>query len=90
MIDELALCGRTCPVAVADVGYTHFRAGLIHRSTPWVMAVKAGNTVYTADAVPDRLATGGERGRPSGPRYGGGPSAGATRAVMPRMSPSLD
>jgi hypothetical protein len=33
VIDKLALWGRTCPVAVADAGYTHFRAGLTHRST---------------------------------------------------------
>ncbi|WP_455835740.1 hypothetical protein [Pseudarthrobacter siccitolerans] len=64
----------------------------MHRSTPWVMTVKAGNTVYTSDAVPDRLATGGERGRPSGPRYRqratgwGNESRDASNVAKPRLN----
>jgi SRSO17 transposase len=83
MLDELAVWGRTCPVVVADAGYgdnSHFRAGLSARGIPWVMSVKAGNTAYRADAVPERLASTGP-GRPSNPRYRQGPSTLAGLAV---------
>lgn len=83
MLDELAVWGRSCPVVVADAGYgdnSHFRAGLSARGIPWVMAVKAGNTAYPADAVPERLASTGP-GRPSIPRYRQDPSTLAGLAV---------
>lgn len=81
MVDELAVWGHTCPVVVADAGYgdnSHFRAGLSARGIPWVMAVKAGNTAYPADAVPERLASTGpghakHSTLPAGPLHPGRP-----------------
>lgn len=83
MLDELAVWGRECPAVVADAGYgdnSHFRAALSARGIPWVMAVKAGNTAYLADAVPERLASTGP-GRPSVPRYRQDPSTLAALAL---------
>lgn len=68
---------------VGDAGYgecTEFRLGLEDRGLPYVLAVKATTSVYSADAEPVTPAYGG-RGRPPVPRYPDGPSTLAALAL---------
>jgi SRSO17 transposase len=68
---------------VADAGYgdtTEFRLGLEARSLPYVLAVKATTSAYSADAEPLTPPYTG-RGRPPVPRYRDAPSTLAALAL---------
>jgi len=71
MIDELAAWGYPPPVIVADAGYgevSPFRTALTGRGIPYVVAVKAATSVYSAD-TPFGIAEYSGRGRPPVPGY---------------------
>lgn len=67
MLDEMSTWGHTPPVVVADAGYGEsgpFRTALSQRQIPYVVQVKSSTSIHDADALFDKPAPTGKKGRP--------------------------
>ena len=77
MLDELRAWGLSPPPVVADAGYgeiSAFRAALEERELAYVVEVKAAESAYGQDVLPERPAWRG-CGRPPQARYRRPPAA---------------
>ena len=72
MLDEMSTWGHTPPVVVADAGYGEigpFRTGLSDRGIGYVVQVKSSTSIHHADALFEKPAPTGKKGRPAKASY---------------------